>query len=114
MFGVVFMLGVKQRIIMLEKLSFILVEMKSCKRICEISEKTGIPTSTIQRYLQRDDLLLCLFDYDMKVCSAFRLQIDIWLQNAKVAGNQLGGVVTQEKHGYQKEKSGKFSGIGRK
>ena len=108
------MLGVKQRIIMLEKLSLILVEMKSCKRICEISEKTGIPTSTSQRYLKRDDLLLCLFDYDMKVCSAFRLQIDIWLQNAKVAGNQLGGVVTQEKHGYQKEKSGKFSGIGRK
>lgn len=114
MFGVVFMLGVKQRIIMLEKLSLILVEMKNCKRICEISEKTGIPTSTIQRYLQRDDLLLCLFDYDTRVCSAFRLQIDIWLKNAKVAGNQLGGVVTQEKHGYQKEKSGKFSGIGRK
>ena len=108
------MLGIKQKVVMLEKLSLILVEMKTCRRIQEISEKTGIPTSTIQRYLQRDDLLLCLFDYDTRVCSAFRLQIDIWLKNAKVAGNQLGGVVTQKKHGYQKEKSGKFSGIGRK
>lgn len=108
------MLGVKQKIVMLEKLSLILVEMKTCRRIQEISVRTGIPTSTIQRYLQRDDLLLCLLDYDTRVCSAFRLQIDIWLKNAKVAGNQLGGVVTQNKHGYQKEKSGKFSGIGRK
>ena len=108
------MLGIKQKVVMLEKLSLILVEMKTCRRIQEISERTGIPTSTIQRYLQRDDLLLCLFDYDKKVCSAFRVQIDLWLQNAKNTGNQLGGVVTQKKHGYQKLKSGKFNGVGRK
>lgn len=45
------MLGIKQKVVMLEKLSLILVEMKTCRRIQEISERTGIPTSTIQRYL---------------------------------------------------------------
>lgn len=108
------MLGIQQKMKILENLSAILIEMKSCKRIREISERTGISTSTIQRYLQRDDLLLCLFDYDTKVCFAFRVQIDLWLQNAKNTGNQLGGVVTQKKHGYQKLKSGKFNGVGRK
>lgn len=43
------MLSASQRIAMLEKLSMILIEMKSCSCIQEISERTGIPASTIQR-----------------------------------------------------------------
>ena len=108
------MLSVSQRIAMLEKLSMILIEMKSCSCIQEISERTGIPASTIQRYLQREDLLLILFEYNTSVCAAFRLQINLWLKNAKETGNQLGGEVTQKKYGYQKVKSGNFNGIGRK
>lgn len=108
------MISIKQKVMMLDKLSKILIEMKSCKNLQEISERTGIPTSTIQRYLQRDDLLLELFEYNTSICMVFRFQIDLWLQNAKETGNQLGGIVTQKKYSYQKMKFGKFNGISRK
>ena len=45
----------EQRKEILGKLSSILRAMKTCSSIKEVEEITGIPSSTIQRYLSRED-----------------------------------------------------------
>ena len=107
------MVSIKQRIKMLDNLSIILKEMKTCSSIQEISTSTKIPTSTIQRYLNREDLLLQLLEYDVEYCRKIREQIEIWLRISKQKGNQQGGLTSQKRYGYQKKKSGKFNGINR-
>ncbi len=104
------MVSIKQRIKMLDNLSIILNQMKICTSIQEISDNTKIPTSTIQRYLNRKDLLLQLLEYNLEHCQQMREQIEIWLNNSKQIGHQQGGLTTQKRYGYQKLKSGKFNG----
>ena len=45
----------EQEIEMLKRLSLILKELQNSKTIRDISEKTGIPTSTIQKYLNKKE-----------------------------------------------------------
>ncbi|MBQ8131061.1 MAG: hypothetical protein IJ193_01055 [Bacilli bacterium] len=101
---------------MLEKLSTILREMQTCTNIPEISEKTGIPTSTIQRYLNRPDYFMELSDAGLlsreNVPKALEFTRD-WLTTAKQNGLQKGGQTSQEKHGFSKGEGGHFKGSGR-
>ena len=106
------MVSLEQRVCMLEKLARILSVMDSCQTIKEISLKTGISTSTIQRYLNRRDLLLQLFDYQDDIVSSLFQAIQIWLLRANLHGHHEGGRISQKRHGYSKRKTGKFCGSG--
>lgn len=104
-----------QKIEMLEKLSRILREMKTCSNISEISERTGIPTSTIQRYLNRPDYFQELSSNGLlkpeNVPKALEFTRD-WLIQAKQAGLKKGGETSQDRHGYAKGEGGHFKGSG--
>ncbi len=105
-----------QRIEILEKLSTILREMKTCSNINEISERTGIPTSTIQRYLNRPDYFQELSSNGLlkpeDVPKALEFTKE-WLVKAKQEGLKKGGTTSQERHGYAKGEGGHFRGSGR-
>ena len=105
------MVSNEQRIEMLRKLALILETMKSCESIAEISEKTSIPTSTVQRYLNRKDLLIELLGNINTTNEVFE-QNQIWLKKAYASGHKKGGLVSQERHGYEKGETGRFSGSG--
>ncbi len=110
------MVSESQRMEMLQKLSSILQEMKHCSNISEISEKTGIPTSTIQRYLNRPDYFMELSQVGLlsreNVTKAFLFTKD-WLTTAKKEGLRKGGKTSQERHGFSKGSCGHFSGFSR-
>ena len=105
-----------QRREILEKLSAILLAMKTCSSIKEVEEATGIPSSTIQRYLNREDYYHDLVGIGLlkpeNVPKAIQYTKD-WLQASKQAGLRRGGKTSQERHGYQKTKDGKFNGPSR-
>ena len=90
----------------IKKIRLILMEINSCKNIKEISEKTNISRSSIQRYLNDYEFLLsndlCTID-DCK-------KINNWLKVAKNEGVSRGGKNSQAKHGYEKNEEGKFTG----
>lgn len=104
------MVSIEQRRIMLEKLSCILKKMRECRSIDEISRCTGIPSSTIQRYLNREDLLAELF-CDGVVCEATTFYIKSWLARAKKEGVSRGGKQSQKRYSYQRKKNGQFKEI---
>lgn len=109
-----FMINAEQHLRMLEKLSDILKALPNSKNINEVSKKTNIPTSTIQRYLNRKDLILELTNYDIKLTTEILEKIHEWLKKAKKEGNQKGGVTSQTMYHYSKDKYGKFNGNKRK
>ncbi len=100
----------EQKINMLKKLSAILVALKDCQNIQEISNCTTIPTSTIQRYLNKKDLLLELVNYDQDFCEEIFEQNQLWLKRANTLGKQKGGSTTQARYGFEKKEFGKFNG----
>lgn len=100
------MISDEQRIAMLNKMSKILSVLPECSSIGEVSNATGIPTSTIQRYLNRKDLLEEVIGETL--CEEFFPKIQEWLANAKMNGLINGGKVSQERHGYLKDEIGKF------
>lgn len=107
------MINDDQRREILGKLSAILRAMQTCKSIKEVEEVTGIPSSTIQRYLSREDYFHDLVGE--KLLKPENLQKAIqytkdWLQTSKQAGLKRGGKTSQDRHGYQKTKDGKFNG----
>lgn len=103
----------EQRKEILGKMSKILRAMKTCSSIKEVEEQTGIPSSTIQRYLGREDYFRELAGAGLlspnNVPKALEFTRD-WLQTSKQAGNRRGGKTSQERHGYQKTNDGKFNG----
>ena len=107
------MISDDQRKEILGKLSAILRAMQTCSSIKEVEEATGIPSSTIQRYLNREDYFHDLVGEQLlkpkKVTKAIQYTKD-WLQTSKQAGLKRGGKTSQERHGYQKTKDGKFNG----
>ena len=107
------MVGKLQKLEMLRKLSCIIEVMPHSKNIKEIHMKTGIPTSTIQRYLNRKDL------YEELSVSGFMEISDVdklfkysrkWLENAKLVGLKEGGIKSQILYGYEKDNIGHFKG----
>ena len=108
------MINAEQHLKMLEKLSNILKALPDSKNINEVSKKTNIPTSTIQRYLNREYLILTLTNYDRKLTTEILEKNREWLKNAKKEGNQKGGVISQAMYQFSKDESGKFNGNKRK
>lgn len=102
-----------QRIERLQKMSSVLKSMKDCSNIKEIEEKTGVPRSTIQRYLNRPDY------YEDLVTDGYVKRENIenlmdytkeWLNKSKHEGLKRGGTISQEKYGFSKGEDGKFNG----
>lgn len=108
------MINAELHLRMLEKMSQILEALPTSKNINEISQKTNIPTSTIQRYLSREDLILTLTNYDLKLTTEIMQKNKEWLQRAKKEGTQKGGKISQEMYHFSKDESGKFNGNKRK
>lgn len=103
------MLSRAQKLEMINKLSNILKEIEKCENIKEVSDKTSISTSTIQRYLNDDKLILEVVG-SQDVANEKRNYISNWLENAKINGVKRGGTTTQERYGFEKDKAGKFQG----
>lgn len=108
------MISAEQHLKMLEKMSAILKALPDSKNINEVSEKTNIPTSTIQRYLNREDLILAVTEYDVKLTAEILEKNREWLNNAKKDGNKKGGILSQTMYQFSKDESGKFNGNKRK
>ena len=105
-----------QKIEILRKLMVILKELSTSKNIKEISEKTNIPTSTIQRYLNREDYFNELIKYNlMKQDDVEKIQVIVekWLRQAKQNGLKDGGKKSQAMFGYAKADNGTFIGRGK-
>jgi len=75
------------------------------KSIREFSEKlgTGFSKSTIQRYFHEmhENKLITEKEYK-EICE--------WLKKNAKEGNSLGGKISQEKYGYEKDELGHFKG----
>ena len=90
----------------IKRIKLLLSEINNSKNIKELSEKTRIPKSSVQRYLNDYDFLisndLCTID-DLKT-------IRNWLKIAKNEGVSRGGKISQTRHGYEKNEKGEFTG----
>ena len=102
------MFSKEQEIERLNKISLIMSVIWESTSIKDISDKTKISTSSIQRYLNNDDLLR-----EAGLTSDDILEVRKWLLNSKMNGLSTGGKKTQSKYGgsYTRVDDGKFSGI---
>lgn len=110
------MLSEQQIIEIMSKMSTILRATKSCKSIGEISKQTGLPTSTIQRYLNKKEYYELLVENGALKRENLDKAMEAtkkWLQDSKQAGLKSGGLTTQKRHGYTKRLDGKFNGQSR-
>lgn len=111
------MLSEKQRRGIIKDLSIILKEMPNSKNIEEISKKTGIPRSTIQRYLNRKDYFVELINYNFinsqKTLELLFEEVQKWLVDSKNRGRSKGGITSQHKYyenkDYQRDSLGKYT-----
>ena len=101
---------------MLKKTAQILSVLPITNSIKEINEKTGIPTSTIQRYLNNEELIKEVLKITNSKDSYEELSIRIkeWLKRSKKSGNMRGGQKSQNLHSFSKDGEGKFLGAGKK
>lgn len=101
-----------QRIDMLNGFRKILLSIQGgAKNISDVSKDTGIPRSTIQRWLKRDDFYSDVYELNNCIGDLPTQQdVENWLQNAKNVGHKKGGLISQEIYGYSKNSDGKFSG----
>lgn len=109
------MLSDEQREERLKKMEQILEHMYTCRSIDQISASTGIPTSTIQRYLNKPELYMELVERGFIKRENLKSTLEFtkgWLQNSKRIGTIRGGETSQRNHGYVKDKKGKFRGSG--
>ncbi len=107
------MVSEKQRLEMIDKLKVIILSIPDCSNINDISTKTSIPTSTIQRYLNRKDLFLELANIYDNVDKLY-INIQEWLKKAKIDGINRGGKTSQSRYFYSRGEKGKFLGITKK
>ena len=88
-----------------EKLRIALKNYKLTKNLTELSKRTGIPTSSLQRYLKDDS---------KKVVSKKEYEAIVeWLSLAKLNGLKNGGKNSQLNHGFSKDENGHFLGSGK-
>lgn len=110
------MVSEEQQKQILEKMSKILTAIKAYKSIPEVSEATGIPESTVQRYLNKQEYYVALAQNGILKTENLDKAIDYvsdWLKESKKAGLKKGGKISQEKYGFEKDDEGKFSGHSR-
>ena len=108
------MLSEAQKREIMEKLIKVLKELKTSESIKEISKKTNIPTSNIQRYLNDEKLIEeALNEMKEGNYKEWLLVIRKWLENSKKLGNSLGGRNSQTLHSFLKDEDGKFLGSGK-
>ena len=98
------MLSEEQLRIKIERVKKELEAINMCKNIREISEMTGIPTSTIQRDLNNKNLIVSLTSEELFD------SLQEWLKIAKQFGTINGGKNSQELHGFEKDSEGHFKG----
>lgn len=94
----------EQRLEMLNKLSVILSNFPESNSTRDISNKTGIPQTTVYTYLYNDKLI-CDFlglDIDSDEYKEFRELIQKWLDKAKKEGPIRGNEVLQNRYGNRK------------
>lgn len=107
------MLSEDQRKEILKKMSIIFTMTKTCESIKEIEEITNIPSSTIQRYLNKEEYFKDLVSLGIlqgeEVEKAINYTKD-WLNRSKKRGTIKGGVSSQKRYGYKKDNNGKFNG----
>lgn len=110
------MLSEDQKFEQLRKLFLILEALPSCENIGEISEKTNIPTSTIQRYLNDESKFIDLYAQESDEVSKLAKaqltyeKVQAYLKKAKANGHSKGGKNSQLLHGYDKDEQGRFKG----
>ena len=105
-----------QRLEILQKMSLIISNIKTCNSIKELSDVTGIPSSTIQRYLNRKDYFEELAKEGILKKENVDVALDYtkgWLEKSKEEGVKRGGKSSQEKYSFKKDNEGKFRGSGR-
>ncbi len=110
------MIGETQKIEILQKLVQILKVLPETSNINDISNMTNIPTSTIQRYLNRDDYFKELIEYRLMSEEDVIITKEIvikWLRQAKTNGLKKGGKKSQAMFGYAKADDGTFIGHGK-
>lgn len=108
------MLSKAQKLKMIENLIKVLRELPTSNSIKEISEKTNIPTSNIQRYLNDEKLIEeALNEMKEGNYKEWLLVIRKWLENSKKSGNRRGGRNSQTLHSFLKDEDGKFLGSGK-
>ncbi len=106
------MLNEKQIIIMKEKTKICvnaLLGEKLNQR--QIEEKYKIPSSTVGRLLNNEELLKEIYGLDAEFVIN---EIKEYQQKNKAKGHSMGGIISQENNGYIKGENGKFNGNGRK
>lgn len=104
-----------QEVEMLKKTAQILSVLPITNSIKEISEKTGISTSTIQRYLNNEELIKEVLKIT-KISESYEelsLRIKEWLKKSKKEGHKRGGANSQSLHSFSKDDEGKFLGTGK-
>lgn len=91
----------EQRLEMLDKLSMILSNFPESYSIRDISNKTGIPQTTVYTYLHNDKLICDLFGFDANSdeYKEFRELIQKWLDKAKKEGPSKGNEILWERYG---------------
>ena len=108
------MISREQKLEMLNKMRLILPLIEQFSSIKEISEKTNIPTSRIQRYLNNEGLIRAVLTITKSEESYEELSLKIkeWLKRSKTEGHKRGGVNSQNLHSFSKDEEGKFLGSG--
>lgn len=105
----------EQEIEMLKKTALILSLLPITNSIREINERTGISTSTIQRYLNNEELIKEVLDITNSKDSyeVISTHIKEWLKKSKKEGHKRGGISSQNLHSFSKDEEGKFLGSGK-
>ena len=85
--------------------------LKEKKTIKQISEETGISTSSIQRYLNDEELIKTVFNKNAEFISE---EIKRRLKENKIEGLSLGGTNFAKSNNPTKDKLGRFTGSIRK
>lgn len=104
-----------QELKMLKNTALILSLLPFTSSIGEISERTDIKSSTIQRYLNNEDLIKRVLEITKSSESYEDISVRIkeWLSNSKKNGNQRGGLKSQSLYSFSKDNEGRFLGSGK-
>ena len=104
-----------QEIEMLKKTALILSLLPITSSIREINERTGISTSTIQRYLNNEELIkeVLTITNSKENYEEISSKIKAWLRKSKSEGHKRGGISSQVLHSFSKDEEGKFLGSGK-
>ena len=104
-----------QEVAMLKKTALILSLLPITSSIKEINERTGISTSSIQRYLNNEELIKKILKITNSKDSYEELSLKIkeWLNKSKKEGNRHGGQTSQNLYSFSKNEEGKFFGTGK-